>query len=276
MMKYKIGDVVKVKEGTPDPDFEDLDISNWQGEIIEDDEDELDEDEFDEDELDEDEFDEDELDEDELDEDELDEDELDDDEVVYLIKWDNTTLNQMSDEYLERAELEGLRASEMYLGESDIEFAEPRPDEDLVERNIVVLDEEEKRIAEILGDTDIYYSDEKLEKYRKFLEANLNPNLLLTGREDFSWEERFLFGYGDKYEYKEMKKTRPSYKDLFRFMAIEDEIDDRWKLVAKVKRLSDRKFFSIPLCDLAPKDEECLDYNILKDYSSWITNWADY
>ncbi len=240
MMKYKVGDIVKVKEGIKDPDFEDSDISNWQGEIVE-----------------------------------FDEAELNDDEVVFLIKWDNTTLNQMSDEYLERVELEGFSASEMYLGESDVEFAEPRPDEDLVERNIVVLDEQEKRIAEVLGDTDIDYSDEKLEKYRKFLEANLNPNLLLTGREDFPWEERFLFGYGDKYEYKEMKKTRPSCKDLFRFMAIEDEIDDRWKLVAKVKRLSDRKFFSIPLCDLEPKDEECPDYQILKDYSSWITNWAD-
>ena len=239
-MKYKVGDIVKVKKGTPDPDFEDLEISDWQGEIIK-----------------------------------ADEPDLNDPEFVVLIKWDNTTLNQMSDEYLERTESEGFEASEMYLGESDIEFAEPRPDEDLVERNIVVLDEEEKRIAEVLGDTHLDYSDEKLEKYRKFLEANLNPNLLLTGREDFPWEERFLFGYGDKYEYKEMKKTRPSYRDLFRFMAIEDEIDERWKLVAKVKRLSDRKFFLIPLCDLEPKDEDCPDYRILADYSFWFTNWAD-
>ncbi len=234
-MKYKIGDIVKVKSGTEDPDDKDTDISGWQGEITE------------------------------------------IGEGVLLIKWDNTTRNQMPDEHLERLGMGGFEVDSLYLGEEDLEPAQARPEEELIERDIPeFLDEDDQRIAEILEDTNIYYTEEKLEKYRKFLEENLNPNLLLTGSELFPWEERFFFGYGDKHEYKEMRKTRPSSKDLFRFMSIEDEIEDRWKLLVRVKRLTDRKFFVIPLCDLRPKDESLDEYLILRDYSSWITNFCDW
>ena len=231
-MKYKIGDIVKVKQGVKDFNFKDVSISGWQGEIFE-----------------------------------------INGELVQ-VEWDNTTLNEMSDEYLEQVERKGYELEVYGLGIDEIEPAEPRPEVELIERYINALDEE-KRIAAILGDDDLDFTDEKLEKYRQYLEANLNPNLLLTGSEDFPWEERFFFGNGDKHEYKEMRKTRPSSKDLFRFMAIEEEIEDQLKLIVKVKRLTDRKFFSIPLCDLLPNDKNFPDYQILEDYSIWITNWGE-
>lgn len=164
-MKYKIGDIVKVKEGVADPDFEELTIADWQGTIIE-------------------------------------------AEPInakgecprYLIRWDNKTLNEMSDEYLERAEIEGLDSNEMYLYESDIEPAQPRPDEELRERDITVLLDEEKRIAGIIDDEDLDVTEEKLLKYRDYLLENLDFSTVITGIEDFSWEERFVFGYGDKEE----------------------------------------------------------------------------
>jgi hypothetical protein len=237
-MKFKVGDIIKVKGGVPDPDFEDLLISGWQGVIVE-----------------------------------VELPTGKEKEHLYHIKWDNRTINEMSDEYLERAELEGLQASEMVLSESDIEAAEARPEEELIERNIVVLMDEEKRIALILGDDDLDVTDEKLNKYRDYLIENLDFNTVITGIEDFSWEERYVFGYGDKDEYKRLKKTRPSYRDLYKILKIEEEIDDMVGLIVKVKRLSDRKFFDLPLADLRANDKNSPEYELLQDYSIWFINW---
>lgn len=234
-MKYKLGDIVKVKEGVVDPDFEKFDISNWQGKII------SDEDEF-------------------------------EDEKLFSIEWDNITLNQMPEEVLDLAELEGLKITEMVLSEDEIELAEERPQEPLVERVSNEISELEKRIAVIIGDNDLDVTLEKLETYQSYLLENLDFSTVITGIEDFSWEERYVFGYGDKDEYKRLKKTRPSYRDLYKIMKFE-EFDEFVGLIVKVKRLSDRKIFELPLADLKANDKKSEAYQFLDDYSVWFVNW---
>jgi hypothetical protein len=40
----------------------------------------------------------------------------------------------------------------------------------------------------------------------------------LTGIEDFRWEEFYILEPGDKKEYEELKKTKPSYQDVYKLV----------------------------------------------------------
>lgn len=86
MSDLKVGDEVKVKEGVMCPDFEDLDIGGWQGEIIEilNDEDNV-------------------------------------DDVLVCIKWNNKTLGNMPRRFIDQGEEEGLDNDVMYLNIEDVE-----------------------------------------------------------------------------------------------------------------------------------------------------------
>ncbi len=236
-MSYKIGDIVKVKEGVSDPDLESQSISGWQGEIIE-------------------------------------ITKTKNKKVLIEIKWDNKTLNLMPDEFLDYCGRNGLDHELMNLFEEDIESAHPNPVEKLIERYIPpYLDDDDKIFAEILGTEDIEVTEENLVTYREYLFEKFDLNTVITGIEDFPWEERYIFGYGDKEEYKRLKKTQPSYRDLYKIMKFESEINENVGLIVKVKRLSDRKFFELPLADFKANDEKSEAYQVLHNYSVWFVNW---
>jgi retron-type reverse transcriptase len=90
---------------------------------------------------------------------------------------------------------------------------------------------------------------------------------------DFDWEEFYIFGPGDDNEYKELKKSRPSYHDTFNMIRVDNYYDDDYGLFAKVTRISDKKRFQIPLADLKAIDEKSNNYQILDDYSVWFVNY---
>lgn len=95
----------------------------------------------------------------------------------------------------------------------------------------------------------------------------------LTGIEDFSWEERYVFGYGSKTEYEKLKKTQPSYTDTFEFIGFDDEINGGYGILVKVKRVSDKRKFTLPLADLKSTDEQSKNYQLLDDFSVWFVNY---
>ena len=82
-----------------------------------------------------------------------------------------------------------------------------------------------------------------------------------------------FFGSGDKKEYEELKKTRPSCRDIFKFMSFDTIIDDTAWLMVRVKRVSDRKQFVMPLADLETTDEDSLNYKLIDDYAYWYVNY---
>lgn len=115
------------------------------------------------------------------------------------------------------------------------------------------LDEQEKRIAEILSSGEInkeklWKTSKTLKKYFIYLKENLRSPCIMRGIEDFPWEERYVFGYGNKKEYEKLKKDNPSYKDMFEFIAFENDINEQ--IFVKVKRQSDKNKFSIELDNL--------------------------
>jgi hypothetical protein len=75
----------------------------------------------------------------------------------------------------------------------------------IVER--MSMDREEKRIAKALGTQEVREVDEgNLLQYRKYLLEQLAKGTVLTGREDFPWEEQYVFASGNRAEYERLKK----------------------------------------------------------------------
>ena len=240
----KVGDSVRVRQGILDPDTNKFDMSGWQGRIR---------------------------------------------DITRQsgsssieVAWDSITLNHLPKAFVENSIEEGYDYSTMFLGMEDLELTEPRDKESDIEKALEKIegqyhhsayDEQEKRIATILATDDLMVTDENQRKYFDFLKKNIQDNILLTGAEDFSWEEKYLFGGWSKKEYEELKKTRPSYTDKFEFIELMEDIDEAYGVMAKVKRVKDKKLFELPLWDLKCIDQNSKSDEYISDYSFWMTNY---
>ena len=139
------------------------------------------------------------------------------------------------------------------------------------------LDEHELRIAAILGEGGDSDWNQPLERYCAHLQASLKLPCDVTGSEDFRWEEYYVFGPGDPEEYKQLRQGKPSYKDVFELLRVEDAGRSVWAispedLTASVRRRSDGKKFSLGLSDLKTVDRKSPNHQLLKDYAIWFVN----
>jgi hypothetical protein len=135
------------------------------------------------------------------------------------------------------------------------------------------FEKQEKRIISILGTKKLDVTRKTLSTYLKYLKNHVEIPCQLTGIEDFEWEEAYVFGFGSKREYQELKKTQPSYTDKFNLIDFIDDIDDEYDgIFVNVQRLSDKKQFILPLADLKSTDKKSKNYQLLDDYSVWFVN----
>ena len=142
------------------------------------------------------------------------------------------------------------------------------------------MDTQEERIAQIIADGDVdneekqEKSTETIAKYLHYLKENIEFPCIVTGIEDFPWEEKYVFGYGNKKEYEKLKKENPSYKDKFEILDfIEDEDYNDEQIFVSTKRLSDQKEFILELDYLKAVDKKSKNYQLLDDYSVWYVNY---
>jgi hypothetical protein len=133
------------------------------------------------------------------------------------------------------------------------------------------MDANERRIHAILGDNNARTMGNAA-RYREYLLQHLALPIIVTGTEDFPWEEPYLLGGWDKKEYLKLKKTNPSYTDTFEIQALETP-NGHEDVVAKVKRVSDGKVFEIGLSWLRCEDKDSKAYTLLDDYGVWHTNY---
>jgi hypothetical protein len=134
-------------------------------------------------------------------------------------------------------------------------------------------EKQEKRIIVILGTKKLDVTRKTLSTYLKYLKNHVETPCQLTGIEDFEWEEAYVFGFGSKREYQELKKTQPSYTDKFNLIDFIDDIDDEYDgIFVNVQRLSDKKQFILPIADLKSTDKKSKNYQLLDDYSVWFVN----
>ena len=129
----------------------------------------------------------------------------------------------------------------------------------------------EKRINKVLG-KDCEVNPNNSVRFKNHLLKELKFPLKVTSIEDFFWEEPYILGGWDKKEYDRLKKTNPSYMDIFELLDIEDpnEYDD---LMGKIKRESDGKIFLWGLSFLRTVDKKSPSYHVLNDYSIWHCNY---
>jgi hypothetical protein len=132
---------------------------------------------------------------------------------------------------------------------------------------------QEQRIAEILDAGNLTVTLESLTLYRDYLRKNLDMPCIMTGIEDFPWEEKYVFGYDDKTEYEALKKKQPSYTDTYELKRFEDLIDEGTGILVKVKRVNDNQRFVLDLASLKAVDESSRNYTFLDDYSVWFVNY---
>jgi hypothetical protein len=142
------------------------------------------------------------------------------------------------------------------------------------------MDTQEERIAQIIADGDVdneekqEKSTETIAKYLHYLKENIELPCIVTGIEDFPWEEKYVFGYGNKKEYEKLKKENPSYKDKFEildFIVDEDYSDEQ--IFVSAKRISDQKEFILDLDYLNAVDKKSKNYQLLDDYAVWYVNY---
>jgi hypothetical protein len=131
--------------------------------------------------------------------------------------------------------------------------------------------EQDQRIAEIL-EGNLRVTLESLTLYRDYLRINLDTPCIMTGIEGFPWEERYVFGYGDKTEYEAIKKEQPSRTDIYELKRFEELIDEKAGILVKVKRVIDNKRFILDLASLKTTDETSKNHKLLDDYKVWFVN----
>ena len=136
------------------------------------------------------------------------------------------------------------------------------------------MDADEIRIANVFGTDEVpEVSEVNLLKYRQYILDRFDKITVLTGRDDFPWEEKYVFWPRNKAEYKRLKKTNPSYKDEYQLLEIVGKETEENDLIAKVKRLSDGKKFELGLSWLTIKNKKAKEYQLLNDFVTWVVNW---
>lgn len=139
------------------------------------------------------------------------------------------------------------------------------------------FDERMKRWNAILGEAAEGPQEEALDVFFKHLKANLQLPCEVTGIEDFRWEERYVLGGWDPQEYKQLKKTQPSYTDKYELLGITRDEWSEWILfsediVAHVRRKSDGKEFYLGLAELRVTNRKSPNFRLLDDYAVWLVN----
>lgn len=134
------------------------------------------------------------------------------------------------------------------------------------------MDEQEKRILEILGE-ECEKNDNNFQKYYSYLKENITIPCILTGIEDFPWEEKYVLVGWDQKEYEELKKDNPSYTDEFELIEIFEHVSGEDDIFIKAKRLKDKKIFKLELSWLKCTVSKNENYKLLLDYSVWQVNY---
>ncbi len=134
------------------------------------------------------------------------------------------------------------------------------------------MDAEDKRIQKILGSECERDSENSL-KYLDHLKKNIKFPCILTGVEDFPWEEPYVIGGGNKDKYEKLKKNNPSYTDQYELIELLPPEDDENEIIGSVKRKTDKKIFTIGLSWLEATEKTDRNYQLLHDYSVWHINY---
>jgi hypothetical protein len=137
-------------------------------------------------------------------------------------------------------------------------------------------EQQDQRLADIFGTHTVpKVTEETLAIYLNYLKQHLEFPCQLTGIESlgcFAWEASYIFGRRRPKEYAQRKKQQLSYTDNYAFLNFEDAYAPYEGLAVKVKRVSDRKRFVLPLANLKATEKPSKNHQLLDDYVVWFVN----
>ena len=140
------------------------------------------------------------------------------------------------------------------------------------------LDVQDARINQIIGGNDEAKCDDCVRRFFDYLKSSLQLPCVVTGVEDFRWEEFYVIGPGDPQEHEELRKDQPSFKDVYELLDIENGIYSDWMMfagedvAAHVRRKSDGREFQLGLAEIEAVDKESKNYQLLNDFAVWFVN----
>ena len=139
-------------------------------------------------------------------------------------------------------------------------------------------DTQDIRIEQIIGDDDDLTFDDCVVRFYEHLNSNLQLPCIVTGIEDFRWEEFYVIGPGNPQEYERLRKDQPSYQDKYDLLAVERDVESEWMmfcgedLAGNVRRQTDGKEFFLGLAEIVPVNKKSKNYQLLHDYVVWFVN----
>jgi hypothetical protein len=220
--KFGVGVDVRVKRGVVDPDFEDVPIGGWAGRIT---------------------------------------------EMqylnppLYLIRWDQHTLNNIHPIYRNRCERDGFDIEEMWLAENDLEpgTGDPVPIEQptKIVTSPLNMDDQDDRIRSVFNLTSddlLPESDEEsLRAYYKFLAANL------------------AFPFEAKYSYEPRPlESKTCAITVLGLLDPEEFPGDDHGLFCQARR--DGEVIELPLTEVEVAKGNP-NARLIDDYTVWFVNW---
>lgn len=140
------------------------------------------------------------------------------------------------------------------------------------------MDAQWKRIEAIVGSDESGTFEDQVAAFYKHLLQSLELPFVVTGIEDFRWEERYVLGGDSRLEYERLKKNQPSYRDQYELLGIEQGVFSEWMLFdgddigAHVKRKTDGKEFCLGLAELEAVDRKSRNAQLLDDFSVFFVN----
>jgi hypothetical protein len=147
---------------------------------------------------------------------------------------------------------------------------------DILHRTNLEREQQDQRLEDIFGTHTVpKVTEETLALYLAYLKQHLEVPCQLTGIESlgcFAWEASYIFGRRRPKEYAQRKQQQPSYTDTYTFLNFEDAYDPYDGLAGKVKRVSDRKRFVLPLAHLKATEKPSHNAQLLDDYVVWFVN----
>ncbi len=179
---------------------------------------------------------------------------------LVCIDWDNTTLSNCPDEYIQRCEEDGLDWEQIYLSNEDIEPAIPRitPANLTDTKKAIHLKHQwdhlgesiSNRIHEILKDTNISDEYAVMDVWGQYLSENLS---FPFNGEITSDLENVPLQQGDNVKIHSIIVT-----------------DDHYGVIMKLRQ--GKYGFDFPLCNIRVVDEKSNNYQLVDDYCVWFSN----
>jgi hypothetical protein len=219
--EFAEGDPVQVKRGIADPDYPDLPLGGWAGRVIQTER---------------------------------------GNPPLYLIRWNQHTLDNIHPVYRKRAERDAFDFDELWLNEEDLlpDTGEPVAIEQPthIETRPLALDNQDDRVRVALGvtsDDPVPDVDEvKILTYYKYLAAHLS----------FPFEAEFSADTGPM--------EQESYPVTLLGLLHPEEYDDDFGLVCKARQGG--QCLHLPLSEVeVPKGKP--NHALVDDYSYWFWNW---